>query len=74
MRGTFSLKTENMYETAKTRSENVRDRKNSLIFCDFNYFSIEYGDDTDTFLFLRFPAETLYGWSQYLIPNRILVM
>ena len=48
--------------------------KNSLIFCDFNYFSIEYGDDTDTFLFLRFPAETLYGWSQYLIPNRILAM
>ena len=28
--------------------------KNSLIFCDFNYFSIEYGDDTYTFLFLRF--------------------
>lgn len=48
--------------------------KNSLIFCDFNYFSIEYGDDTYTFLFLRFSAETLYGCSQYLIPNRILVM
>lgn len=48
--------------------------KNSLIFCDFNYFSIEYGDDTYIVLFLRFLAETLFGWSQYLIPNRILVM
>ena len=48
--------------------------KNSLIFCDFNYFSIEYGDDTCTVFFLRLPAETLFGWSQYLIPNRMLVM
>ena len=37
-------------------------------------YILEHDNPTYTFLFLRFHAETLYGWSQYLIPNRILVM
>ena len=48
---TFSLKTENVYEDAKTRSFFV-----ISIISPFGY-----GHDTYAILFLRFLAETLFG-------------